>query len=102
MNSFENSATATLFRPDHDPIGQFHVEMDRNRKGSSGATISAWAASRGPVDTRWHAVSRTAGGALAAECGTYVYGPVHLRRSATVPDGVADRAMCRACARRSA
>ncbi|MEU6128128.1 hypothetical protein ABZ805_03040 [Saccharopolyspora sp. NPDC047091] len=54
------------------------------------------------MDTRWHAVGRAGGGALAAECGTYVYGPVHLRRSPWIPDGVADRAMCQACARRSA
>lgn len=101
MNSFQSSATGTPLRTDDSSMRQFHFGIARNREDRfPTATISAWAASRGPVDTRWHAVGRAGGGALAAECGTYVYGPVHLRRSARIPDGVADRAMCQACARR--
>lgn len=34
---------------------------------------------------------------MAALCGMYIYGPVHLRRCAPAPDGAADREVCRAC-----
>ena len=82
MNSFQSSATETPLPPDDSPIGQFHFGITDNREDRfSDATISAWAASRGPVDTRWHAVGRAGGGALAAECGTYVYGPCLLYTS---------------------
>ncbi|WP_412810212.1 hypothetical protein [Saccharopolyspora sp. MS10] len=40
---------------------------------------------------------RTSGDALPSRCGAYVYGPVHLRRGAHVPEGAADREVCRAC-----
>lgn len=56
-----------------------------------------WAASCGPVDSRWHVVQRTDGGALPAICGAFVYGPLHLRRGAS-PDGTFDRDACRDCA----
>lgn len=78
---------------------EFHFGNHRAREERViAATIAVWAASRGPVDTRWHVVRRAGGGALAALCGTYVYGPVHLRRDAGFPDGVADREVCRGCA----
>ncbi|GAB2685021.1 hypothetical protein GCM10027271_54390 [Saccharopolyspora gloriosae] len=77
---------------------EFHFGSRRPREDHAiTATVSVWAASRGPVDTRWHAVRRAGGGALAALCGTYVYGPVHLRR-AGFPDGEADREVCGGCA----
>lgn len=56
-----------------------------------------WAASWGPVDTRWHVVTRRGGGALPSACGAWVYGPVFTRR-AVCPDGVADREICPVCA----
>ncbi|MCA1192955.1 MULTISPECIES: hypothetical protein [unclassified Saccharopolyspora] len=58
--------------------------------------VPIWAASCGPVDSRWHGVRRSDGGALPAWCGVFVYGPVHLRRGAC-PDGVFDRDACREC-----
>ncbi|MCA1185109.1 MULTISPECIES: hypothetical protein [unclassified Saccharopolyspora] len=61
--------------------------------------VRVWAASWGPVDTRWHVVRRDGGGALPSVCGAWVYGPVFLRRTAC-PQGVADREVCPVCALR--
>lgn len=66
-------------------------------RGWEVASALVWAASCGPVDSRWHVVRRTDGGVLPAACGAFVYGPVHLRRGAC-PDGEFDRDACRTCA----
>lgn len=62
--------------------------------------VRVWAASWGPVDTRWHAVRRAGGGALPSLCGAWVYGPVFLRRM-VCPQGVTDREVCPVCVRRA-
>lgn len=60
--------------------------------------VVMWAASAGHVVRRWHVVRGAGGVALWSACGEWVFGPVDVRRSVSVPVEAGPGDVCESCA----